>query len=327
MKKNIFLKIIITCVHAAHFAFADSGEIAANQLADFDVPVRMTSFCPDVPADIGPLIDTPGGPAKITSFRPNPYLETNIVSMKDSSSQEMPEKRRMTSFCITDFKTITTNNVSDLSALLATKKYKSLDNKLQQLIAQLKFNADRIVVFNELQEEFIYDLANIGYKLPDLVVSQGFITSKFESQKTEYIYHAPLYVNRHTGVESITIKQFKSIMSGNLKNWVELGGNDIEIEVLLHGGVLRRASGEALLQECGICLDKLKDLKAKRYLKSNKDLEEAASKSSGGIAFGLQNPKHSNLVEIEVDGQMAIVSNNYPLRQKVALNHIVSFLK
>ncbi len=109
-----------------------------------------------------------------------------------------------------------------------------------------------------------------------------------------------IIVHKDNPVPDISLEQLRSVYSGKIRNWSELGGNDQKIDVLVHHyGNTPAASN---LREM-IFSDSRKLFRVGRLMKPTDSVGELLSTSPGGIAItGVSNARALDVKIVSLDG-------------------------
>ena len=125
-----------------------------------------------------------------------------------------------------------------------------------------------------------------------------------------------IIVNEDSGVENLTVEQIRGIFSGKIKNWKEVGGADLEINVVNRPG----SSGTRYAFQKTI----MKDVSINDSIGTNQDsngaVEKAIQSTPGSVSYlamsYLREAKDTSLKTVKINGAEPTAENvaagNYP---------------
>ena len=127
-----------------------------------------------------------------------------------------------------------------------------------------------------------------------------------------------VYASRSAGRAGLSVKEFESILNGQIRNWQQLGGINEQIEIGLRGDNVFLQCSRSILEMHGLNLPA-------HYcpMSSYGALAEFGRQRRGAILFGLRTrlADSEDLVELMLDGvRVRDVENaTYPLSTRVSL--------
>lgn len=158
------------------------------------------------------------------------------------------------------------------------------------------------------------ELSESASKDSTLVIVDHSGQSKLYGYNTYFLQHeeALIFVNRANPVDDLSEKQVNGILSGKIHNWKQVGGNDGDIKVYMHGGTPQKQKFQILLSRGSIDVQKLIAAKP-NYQPNYKLLNYFAAKDKMCIVFGLKSQDEPNLKLLSVGGVKPLQQNaGYP---------------
>jgi len=145
----------------------------------------------------------------------------------------------------------------------------------------------------------------------------------------------PLFVNPSVGVSSLRKAEIGGIVSGQLRNWSQLGGPDLNITVIMNWGVALKGL-YAMLHENGIPLSQVAardDLVNCNAALAGGDaigfkscggyvrMLQMGQQTPGALVLGLRSVKPEGLLPLSIEGEPFSLENNtdYPLQRGFAV--------
>ena len=174
-------------------------------------------------------------------------------------------------------------------------------------------------------QDGIYTLAGASRELKDEEKSEGIVSTPIA------IDGIAIIINEDAGVSNLTLEQVANIFAGDIDNWSQVGGNDMEITVInrdeasgtrsafkemVLDSVLGRESDPQFVEEA-IVTD------------SNGDMVVKAGSTPGGVGycgFGyIEEAKNAGAVPVSIDEIEAteenVIDGKYPISRKLNIIH------
>jgi hypothetical protein len=153
----------------------------------------------------------------------------------------------------------------------------------------------------------------------DLIVHHG-VGLPLKEYLALYSHHEALtiFASPQAGVSFSSVSNVRKLISGQIKNWAHVGGKDMEVQVLFHGGEINKRALESILGGAGIVL-----APSALALRSYEELVSAANTQPGALVLGLRSDavRNSGLLELSVNGVRAAGPNaeSYPLQSRITV--------
>lgn len=122
-------------------------------------------------------------------------------------------------------------------------------------------------------------------------------------------------VNGQNGLRSLTLKQIEEIFTGDISDWIEVGGKSGKISVYGRSSI----SGTSMIFQ-NVALGSRDYGEAVQKLSGNEQVAKEVAKNVNGIGFvGMSFSKKKGLRVLKIDGVQAGLSNtsDYPLTRKL----------
>lgn len=174
-------------------------------------------------------------------------------------------------------------------------------------------------------QDGIYTLAGASRKLNEEEKGEGLVSIPIA------IDGIAIIVNKEAGVSNLTLDQIASIFTGDVDNWSQVGGNDIEITVINRD----EASGTRSAFKEMILDNVLGEESDPQFVEeaivtdSNGDMVVKVGSTPGGVGYCgfayIEEAKKSGAVAISVDGieptEKNVIDGQYPISRKLNIIH------
>lgn len=174
-------------------------------------------------------------------------------------------------------------------------------------------------------QDGIYTLAGASRELNEEEKGEGLVSIPIA------IDGIAIIVNKEAGVSNLTLDQIASIFTGDVDNWSQVGGNDIEITVINRDEAsgTRSAFKEMILDSV---LGEESDpqfVEEAIVTDSNGDMVVKVGSTPGGVGYCgfayIEEAKKSGAVAISVDGieptEKNVIDGQYPISRKLNIIH------
>ncbi len=154
-----------------------------------------------------------------------------------------------------------------------------------------------------------------------IIITHGAITpdSRFGVQRASE-ERIPVFVNETRDVIGVSADKLKSIFTGTIRDWSELGSSPGRIKLHLHGGELQKKALEAFLEKEGAGAS-VPNVVPRSYHISYDALASSGARDPDALVIGLRRMRASGLKAVPVDGKAISLdtAESYPLRMPVAV--------
>lgn len=117
----------------------------------------------------------------------------------------------------------------------------------------------------------------------------------------------PIFVNKESGVDTITYDDTAAILSGHVKSWSDLGGNGIEIKIFGPEGQLQREALNKALSQAGLGISEIDFAGIGDYT----FLAQKVNETEGALAIGLRSKYASPLSLPNANRTLPITNDKY----------------